>query len=168
MQAHKLTVTAFSLGAALALGTPAKAADLPQSGTIKIHGTHKGTVQAVQVGENHSMGNASNWGVTYNESGSGPLHVGAAVCTAAFNNVNGATTSAGYCAFGDAGGADKIFVAYSGTWNGDAGQGSGPITGGIGKYAGITGKWAWQCKHVEASQSLIACTAQAIRGGTPH
>jgi len=54
------------------------------------------------------------------------------------------------------------------SWNGDAGQGSGPITGGIGKYAGITGKWAWQCKHVEASQSLIACTAQAIRGGTPH
>ena len=80
MQAHKLTVTAFSLGAALALGTPAKAADLPQSGTIKIHGTHKGTVQAVQVGEKHSMGNGSNWGVTYNESGGGPLHIGAAMC----------------------------------------------------------------------------------------
>jgi hypothetical protein len=71
MQAHKLTVTAFSLGAALALVTLAKAADLPQSGTIKIHGAHKGTVQAVQVGEKHSMGSGSNWGVTYNESGSG-------------------------------------------------------------------------------------------------
>jgi len=56
MQTHKLTVTAFSLGAALALGTPAKAADLPQSGTIKIHGTHKGTVQTVQVGEKHAIG----------------------------------------------------------------------------------------------------------------
>src|SRR5215471_9142760 len=89
MQAHKLTLTAFLLGAALVLGTQAKAADLPESGTIKIHGAHKGTIQAVQVGENHSMGNRSNWGVTYNESGSGPLHVGAAMCTAAFSNVNG-------------------------------------------------------------------------------
>jgi hypothetical protein len=160
MQPHKLTVTAFSLGAALALGTPAKAADLPQSGTIKIHGTHKGTVQAVQVGEKHSMGNGSNWGVTYNESGSGPLHMGAAMCTFAFNNVNGAATGAGYCAFGDAGGADKIFVAYSGTGDGVTAQGSGPITGGIGKYAGIGGQWAYQCKVVEASQALIVCTQQ--------
>ena len=56
MQARKLTLIAFSLGAALALGTPAKAADLPQSGTIKIHGTHKGTVQTVQVGEKHAIG----------------------------------------------------------------------------------------------------------------
>jgi hypothetical protein len=130
MQAHKLTVTAFSLGAALALGTPAKAADLPQSGTIKTHGTHKGTYQAVQVGEKHSMGTGSNWGVTYNESGSGPLHMGAAMCTFAVNSVNGADTYVGDCAFGDAGGADKIFVAYSGNGDGAGGQGSGPITGG--------------------------------------
>ena len=164
MQPHKLTVTAFSLGAALALGTPAKAADLPQSGTIKIHGAHKGTVQAVQVGEKHFMGTGSNWGVTYNESGSGPLHMGAAMCTFAFNDVNGAQTYVGDCAFGDAGGADKIFVAYSGKGEGAGtawtAQGGGSITGGIGKYAGIAGKSAWQCKNVEPSQGLIACTQQ--------
>lgn len=160
MQAHKLTVTAFSLGAALALGTPAKAADLPQSGTIKSHAPFKGTEQAVQVGEKHTMGTGIYWGVTYNESGSGPLHMGAAMCTVTFNSVNGAGTNEGDCTFGDAGGADKIFVAYSGTWNGVAGEGTGPITGGIGKYAGIGGKWAWQCKSVEPSQHLIACTQQ--------
>ena len=49
MQAHKLTMTAFSLGAALALGTPAKAADLPQSGTIKARCTIKGGVNVAQV-----------------------------------------------------------------------------------------------------------------------
>jgi hypothetical protein len=157
MQAHRLTVTAFSLGAALALGTLAKAADLPQSGTIKIHGAHKGTFQAVQVGEKHSMGSGSNWGVTYNESGSGPLHMGAAMCTFAFNDVNGAVSYVGDCAFGDAGGADKIFVAYS---SADGADGAGPITGGIGKYAGIGGKWAFQCKYVEPSQALIACMQQ--------
>jgi hypothetical protein len=160
MQPHKLTVTAFSLGAALALGTPAKAADLPQSGTIKIHSAFKGTFQTVEVGEKHTMGAGSNWGVTYNESGSGPLHMGAAMCTTTINYVNGAGTLKGDCAFGDAGGADKILVEYSGTWNGDAGQGGGPITGGIGKYAGIGGKLAWQCKNVEASQGLIVCTQQ--------
>ena len=160
MRSKPPTAAALALGAAFALAIPAIAADLPQSGTIKIHGTHKGTVQAVQVGEKHSMGNGSNWGVTYNESGSGPLHMGAAMCTFAFNNVNGANTGAGYCAFGDAGGADKIFVAYSGTCCGDASHGSGPITGGIGKYAGIGGQFAYQCKVVEASQALIVCTQQ--------
>ena len=64
MYKHRLTATVFSLGIALAFGTPAMSADLPQSGTIKTHGAHKGTVQSVQVGEKHSMGTGSNWGVT--------------------------------------------------------------------------------------------------------
>jgi hypothetical protein len=160
MHAHWLTMTVLSLGSALAFGTPAMSADLPQSGTIKTHGTHKGTGQAVEVGEKHLMGTGSNWGITFNESGSGPLNMGAAMCTYAFNNVNGAESYVGDCAFGDAGGVDKIFVAYSGTGDSVGGQGNGPITGGIGKYAGIRGKWAWQCKYVEATQALIACTQQ--------
>ena len=162
MDAHRLTVTALSLSAAFAFGTSAMSADLlPQSATIKIHGAHKGTAQAFQVGEKHSMGSGSNWGVTYNEFGSGPLHMGAAMCTFAFNDVNGVAAYVGDCAFGDAGGADKIFVAFSSP-NGNAtgADGGGPITGGIGKYAGIGGKWAFQCKNVEASQGLIACTQQ--------
>ena len=65
MRAHIFTTTVFMLGAAFAFGTPAgKAADLAQSGPIKTHGAHKGTVQSVQVGEKHSMGTGSNWGVT--------------------------------------------------------------------------------------------------------
>jgi hypothetical protein len=108
------------------------------------------------------MGSGSNWGITYNETGSGPLHMGTAFCTFVFNDVNGAhAADAGDCAYGDAGGADKIFVAYSGKWTDNVGgQGGGPITGGIGKYAGIEGKWAFQCKDVDASQGLIACTQQ--------
>ena len=86
--------------------------------------------------------------------------MGAAMCTFAFNDVNGAATYVGDCAFGDPGGADKIFVSYSGNGEGMAAQGGGPITGGIGKYAGIGGKWAWQCKYVDPSQALIACTQQ--------
>jgi hypothetical protein len=160
MQMQTNLLVAATLSTAMCLGAAAMAGDLPQSGTIKIHGAHKGTVEAVQVGEKHFMGTGSNWGVTYNEAGSGPLHLGAAMCTFAFNNVNGAATYVGDCAFGDAGGADKIFVSYSANGDGAGGQGNGPITGGTGRYAGIGGKWAWQCKYVEASQYLIACTQQ--------
>ena len=108
------------------------------------------------------MGSGSNLGITYNETGSGPLHMGTAFCTFVFNDVNGAhAADAGDCAFGDPGGADKIFVAYSGKWTDNVGgQGGGPITGGIGKYAGIEGRWAFQCKEVDASQGLTACTQQ--------
>jgi hypothetical protein len=66
--------------------------------------------------------------------------MGAAMCSSAFNNVNGATTSAGYCALSDAGAADKIFVAYSGTGDGVTGQGSGSITAGIGSTAVLGAK----------------------------
>ena len=50
------TAAALTLGAAFALAMPGIAADLPQSGTIKTHGIHKGTFQGFQVGEKHSMG----------------------------------------------------------------------------------------------------------------
>jgi hypothetical protein len=42
MHTHRLTVTVFLLGAPLAIGTPAMSADLPQSGTIKVHSSLKG------------------------------------------------------------------------------------------------------------------------------
>jgi hypothetical protein len=161
MQAHMLTATVFSLGAALAFGTPAKSADLPQSGTIKIHGNIKGNDQVVQVGEKHFMVSGNGWGVSYNDAGSGLVHMGAWFCTWTADDVNGSFTNGGACAFGDAGGADKIFVGWSGkgTDNADE-QGTGTITGGVGKYAGIEGKVVWQCKPVDAAQDLSACTQQ--------
>jgi hypothetical protein len=159
MRAHMFIATVFTVGASFAFGTSAMSADLPQSGIIKGQGTYKGTAQVVSVGEKHFMGTASNWGINYNEAGSGPLHMGTGYCTVAFNNINRASTDVGDCAFGDPGGADKVFVAYSGKWTDNVGgQGGGPITGGIGKYAGIEGKWMWQCKDVDNAQSLIACT----------
>jgi hypothetical protein len=63
----------------MCFGATAMANDLPQSGTIMIHGAHTGRVQAVQVEEKHFMGIGRNWGVTYNKAGSGPLHLGAAM-----------------------------------------------------------------------------------------
>jgi hypothetical protein len=60
MQAHKLTVTAFSIGVVLAFGTPAMSADLPKEGTFS--GTHSsaGTYKAYPVGKDHTLARASD------------------------------------------------------------------------------------------------------------
>jgi hypothetical protein len=156
-----LSAMALSLGTGLAVGTAAMAADLPQSGTIKIHSTGKGSTQAVEVGKKHFMGSYNYWFVTYNDAGSGPLHMGAALCTGSFDGINGSSDNGGWCAWGDAGGADKIFIVWTGKGTGDVDyQGTGTITGGTGKYAGIQGKMVWQCKTVEPSQGLNTCTQQ--------
>ena len=78
-----------------------------------------------------------------------------------WGDLSGSYTDGGVCAFGDAGGADKIFIHWSGQGTDNTGsQGTGTITGGIGRYAGIKGKVAYQCKEVEPTQGLNACTQQ--------
>ena len=161
MHAHWLTMTVLSLGSALAFGTPAMSADLPQSGTIKIHSNFKANSQVVEVGEKHVMGSGNTWGVTYNDTGSGPLHMGTWFCTFTFQNVSSPTQVNGACAFGDAGGSDKLFIVWSGSETESAGdQGTGTIIGGIGKFAGAQGKMAYQCKSVDPAHELSTCTQQ--------
>jgi hypothetical protein len=161
MPVRMLTATVFSLGAAVVFGTPAMAADLPQSGSIKVHSTLKTNGQVVDVGEKHIMGAGSGWGVTFNDAGSGPLHMGAWMCTYTFQNVSNPLQVGGACEFGDAGGADKIFITFSGTGTESVGtQGSGTIIGGIGKFAGVQGKMSFQCKDIDPAQGLETCTQQ--------
>jgi hypothetical protein len=162
MHAQMLTATVFSIGVTLAFGTPAMSADLPQSGTIKVHSTFKGNGQEVEVGEKHVMGSGNGWGVTRNDAGSGPLHMGAWFCAFTYQTVTSPWQDGGTCSFGDAGGADKIFITWSGTRAENEGgdHGTGAIIGGIGKYAGVQGKMTFQCKEVEPAQGLSACTQQ--------
>jgi hypothetical protein len=161
MQAHKLIVTVFSLGAAFALGTPAISADLPKEGTIKIHSNANLNNQSVDVGEKHFMTSGNSWGVTYNDAGSGPLHMGAWFCDWTFHNVIDPIPIGGACAFGDAEGMDKIYIPWTGTLGeSGTGQGTGTIIGGIGKYNGIQGKMTWQCKMIDPAHGLNGCTQQ--------
>jgi hypothetical protein len=161
MHAHWLTMAVFSLGSALAFGTPAVSADQPKSGTIKIHSNFKANSQIVDVGEKHVMGSGNLWGVTYNDAGSGPLHLGAIFCTYTWQTVSSPAPVTGSCEFVDAGGADKILITYSGTISeNEGGHGTGTIIGGIGKFAGVQGKMAYECKPVDPTQELQACTQQ--------
>jgi hypothetical protein len=157
---RNVTALTLSLAAAITLGIPAKAADLPKDGTIKIHSTFKSEGQPVDVGEKHLMGSGTLWGVTYNDAGSGPLDKGAWFCTYIFQTVSSPVPEAGNCAFGDAGGADKIFIVWSGASTENENHGSGSIIGGIGKYAGIQGKMAYQCTPVDAAHGIRACSQQ--------
>ena len=108
MHVHVLTAAVFALSAAFAFGAPAISADLPQSGTIKLHSSFNGNSQVVEVGEKHFMVSGNGWGVTYNDAGSGPLHMGALFCTYAVDDVNGSFNDGGGCAFGESGGRQDL------------------------------------------------------------
>src|SRR3989454_11854851 len=147
---RKGSVCLATLVLTLAAGT-AVAADLPKSGKFTIHSGWKAISQATQVADNHIILNASFWGVTYNDTGAGPLHMGAVSCSGAADLVSGAGPAKGYCAWGDADG-DKIFTDYSGTVP-KPGEVSGMnrITGGTGKFAGVQGTAPFQCQDLNTS-----------------
>ena len=51
--------------------------------------------------------------MTFNDDGSGPLHLGPANCSFTFVVTDGSGPVKGYCAFGDADG-DRIFTDFTG------------------------------------------------------
>ena len=159
MQLHLLTATAFALGVAFALATPAISADLPQEGSFTTHLAGTYNAESAKVGDKHFIISGTTPLIMYNDTGSGPLHRGSAVCKWWSDDLNGSYRDNGICAFGDAGGADKIFVEWSGKGTDNvAEQGAGTITGGTGKYDGIRGKMAYQCKTIDPGQRLFDCT----------
>ncbi len=154
-----LSATAIGLTAALAFGSPAIAADLPQSGSFKLHSGWKGVGEVVQVEKDHVFGAGHFYGVTFNDAGSGPLHNGAVFCAYELELVNGTGPFGGPCAWSDSGG-DKFFTNYTGTIAASgAVSGAHQITGGTGKYAGIQGKGAFQCTTLN-DKAQYACTQQ--------
>jgi hypothetical protein len=151
--------TAIGLTAALAFGFPAFAADLRQSGSFKLHSGWKGVGEIVQVGNNHLFGSGNFWAVTFNDTGSGPLHKGAVVCSYTLELINGAGPSQGPCAWSDSDG-DKFFTNFTGTIAASgAVAGAHKITGGTGKFAGIQGDGSFQCTTLN-EKGQYACTQQ--------
>jgi hypothetical protein len=161
MQSNIPTAAAFALSVAFAFGAPAMSADLPQAGSFTTHSAGKAIPQATQVGDKRFMVSGTTWQVIYNDAGSGPLHMGSMVCKWSLDDVTGSYNITGVCAFGDAGGADKIFIGFSGKGIDKVGeQGTGILTGGIGKYDGIQGKLAYQCKIIDPVEVVFNCNEQ--------
>jgi hypothetical protein len=123
------------------------AQQLPKSGSINFHTGWKVSGEALNPAEKHALGHGSAIGSTFNDKGSGPLHLGPANCYYTFLMIDGRTSNKGSCAFGDADG-DRIFTEFTGILGGpDGDQGTNEIVGGTGKYAGIQGKGPWKCKN---------------------
>jgi hypothetical protein len=154
-----LVIAALTLG----IATPALAqqkADLPKSGSFTIYSGFKSVGETTNnITDKHVYGAGTSFGVAFDVSGSGPLHMGPALCTYTYEVIDGAGTSGGKCVWSDVSG-DKIFTDYSGTST-PAGDytGMNTITGGTGKFAGIQGKAPFQCKFLNA-QGQGACKQQ--------
>jgi hypothetical protein len=99
------------------------------------------------------------YGVTFNQRGSGPLHMGMAICSYTLDLTGGAGPGGGSCAWTD-GEGDKIYTQYTGMLaTSGVFDGLNQITGGTGKFSGITGKAPFQCKALSA-QGHFGCSQQ--------
>lgn len=156
---HKgLAILVFGLSAAIFCGAT-YAQQLPKSGTILINSGWKTVGEVSQVGEGRVFGWGAFYGVTFNQRGNGPLHMGTAVCSYTLDLTGGAGPGRGTCAWTDADG-DKIYTDYSGMLaaNGVF-DGLNQYTGGTGKFNGITGKAPFQCKAL-SGQGHFGCSQQ--------
>jgi len=101
-------------------------------------------LKTVQTAEGVFQGAGIVTGATFNDAGSGMMHNGEGQCFFSFDTVT--STNKGYCAWGDPDG-DRIFTSFTGTIGGPGlDHGINTITGGTGKYAGITGSGPWECE----------------------
>lgn len=128
-----------------ALSSSAAAQQLPKSGSISFHTGWKDTPDVNEVADKRYQGQGRDVGTTFNDKGAGPLHLGPANCSYTFVVVEGSGTGKGYCAFGDPDG-DRIFTDFTGNISPNGAEGTNMISGGTGKYAGITGSGPWKCK----------------------
>ena len=90
----------------------ASAQQLAKSGSINFRTGLKDAPDANEVADKRYQGQGRDVGVTFNDNGSGPLHLGPANCSFTFRD-DGSGPVKGYCAFGDADG-DRIFTDFTG------------------------------------------------------
>ena len=140
---------------ALSFSAISSAQDLPKSGTINYHSGLACPSNVAKTPEGIMLGTGTCTGVTYNDSGSGPLHMGAAQCHFSFFVNNGDARNKGYCFWSDADG-DRIFTDFHGdpSANNGGGEGVNVLAGGTGKYEGISGSGPWKCTWLGADGEL--------------
>ena len=57
------------------------AEQLPKSGSFTIHSGWKSIGETTQIADGRTYGSGTFWGVTFNDKGSGPLHIGPVICS---------------------------------------------------------------------------------------
>lgn len=121
---------------------------LAKSGVIKFHTGWKCEYPSTAGTDDKVVGGVQCQGYTFSSDGSAALHEGPAGCYGAFN-VEG--NIVGQCSWSDADG-DNLYTLFDG--NAFTNIGTNNITGGTGKYAGMTGSGPWVCKGVATGESM--------------
>ena len=92
---NALAVVASSLAVAVISG-PVVAQQLPKSGSISVHSGYWAVGESVNVAEKTVQGHGNNRGITFNDKGSGPLHLGPTDCFYTFATIADHTKVKGY------------------------------------------------------------------------
>lgn len=131
----------------------AYSADLPKAGHIALHSISKA---GAPVKFNNDYSHNTLTGMTFNEMGSGALHLGKVACSASSFTREEINKSIGFCTFEDKDG-DNIFTQYQGTNNKNHEfSGEHNIMGGTGKFKGIRGGGPVACSNTQ-SKSEFPC-----------
>jgi hypothetical protein len=130
---------------------------LPKSGSVSVHSGYWSIPETITYAEKRAQGHGNNRGVTFNDKGSGPLHLGPTDCFYVFSTATDPTKIKGYCTFGD-GDGDRIFTDFKGVLTpANYFEGTHDIDGGTGKYSGIQGTMTFKCKFA-GSNGELECT----------
>lgn len=129
---------------------------LSKLGEIKLQSIYKAAF-ITQFNDDYSHGAVT--GVTFNELGNGPLHMGKVACSFSIFSRNDIKKVIGFCTHEDKNG-DEIFIQYSGTSNVEGEwNGTDNIIGGTGKFKGIQGGGPYSCTNSD-KEGEFPCTAK--------
>lgn len=134
----------------------ASAETLSKSGVISIQSIFKAGAPT-KFNDDYSHNTVT--GVTFNEKGSGPLHLGKVACSVSIFSRKDINKSIGFCTFEDKEG-DSIFVQYAGTSNAKGEfKAVNDIIGGTGKFEGIRGSGPGVCANTD-KKGEFPCTGK--------
>jgi hypothetical protein len=140
----------------LLLAATVSFADMPKSGVIKWHtGWQFSVPNSLSISEGHMM--AIGMAKGYGFGDSNPQDKGSANCFGAFEIVGGEGSFIGFCSF-ELGEKDKDLIFSQFTGSPIKNEGTNVITGGTGKYKGITGQGTWKCEGGKNSESACQQT----------
>ena len=157
MQPRTCMRSAFALSAAMFLGTAAMAADLPKEGTFSGSYYAFGTFKATRVGKDLLLGVFDDNGPSL---GNGLLDHTTWHCWGLANFVNGVGAPHGSCVATDPAGDQISFDFEQEKWSLATGKNvheTAKITGGTGKFAGISGGFPWVV-HVNEFRTAVEGT----------
>ncbi len=138
-----ITVVFFGL---FALHSSVSAENLPKLGTISLQTIIKASAPTIY---NDDYSHNGVTGVTFNEEGSGPLHLGKVACSVSTFSRSPINKSIGFCTYDDKDG-DNIFVQYTGTSDAKGEfKNVSDIIGGTGKFEGISGAGSGRCTNTD-------------------